>query len=157
MTIHEQSESVSSEASATQISFNWPVRVYYEDTDAGGIVYHARYLHFLERARTEWLRQFGFNQHTLKEQNTVFVVRDMSLKFMQPAKLDDELTVTVEILNIKKASIQMQQSIYEGEHKKLLAQVTVACLDADLLKPKAMPAEIRRAIEEKNTNEGVNL
>jgi len=155
--IHEHFEKKSNAVLPTQIAFKWPIRVYYEDTDAGGIVYHARYLHFLERARTEWLRQFGFNQHTLKEQNTVFVVRDMSLKFMQPAKLDDELTITVEILNIKKASIQMQQSIYEGEHKKLLAQVTVACLDAELLKPKAMPAEIRRAIEEKNINEGVNL
>ena len=130
--------------------FTWPVRVYYEDTDAGGIVYHARYLHFLERARTEWLRNLGFDQSTLKqnEQNTVFVVRDMSLKFVQPARLDDELSVTVEIVNTKKASLQMQQVIYDGEHKKLLAQVTVACLDAQNLKPKALPDGIRQAIKE---------
>ena len=96
------------------------------------------------------LRNLGFDQSTLKqnEQNTVFVVRDMSLKFMQPARLDDELSVSVEIVNIKKASIQMQQLIFDGEHKKLLAQVTVACLDAHNLKPKALPDDIRQAIKE---------
>lgn len=129
--------------------FTWPVRVYYEDTDAGGIVYHARYLHFLERARTEWLRSLGFDQSILKEkeQNTVFVVRDMSLKFIRPARLDDQLHVSVEILSMKKASMQMQQVIYDGEHKLLVAQVTVACLDAQRLKPKALPSVIGQAIQ----------
>ena len=131
-------------------TFIWPVRVYYEDTDAGGIVYHARYLHFLERARTEWLRLIGFDQSNLaeSEHNIVFVVRDMSLKFIRPARLDDQLTVSVEIVSIKRASLVMQQYIYDGQHKKLLAQVTVACLDAQNFKPIALPESIRWAIHE---------
>ncbi len=132
--------------------FSLPVRVYYEDTDAGGVVYHARYLHFLERARTEWLRQFGFNQIELKEQSTVFVVRDMTLKFVKPARLDDLLTVTVEVTAVKNASLQIQQTIFDGQGQKLLAQVTIACLDARQFKPKPLPSDVRQSIQIKEQN-----
>ena len=121
-------------------TFQWPLRVYFEDTDAGGIVYHARYLYFLERARTEWLRNLGFNQSELQKQQTVFVVRDMNIKWIDPARLDDELIVHVRIEKIKKASLIMHQSIVCGDVKKLSAQVTIACLNSETMKPDAIPA-----------------
>jgi len=126
--------------------FNWPVRVYFEDTDAGGIVYHARYLYFLERARTEWLRELGFNQSTLKQQNVLFVVRDMTIKWQKPALLDESLTVTVAVTQIKKASLKMQQVIQCDGEIKVQAEVTVACIDELNKKPMAMPAAILKVI-----------
>jgi len=122
--------------------FNWPVRVYFEDTDAGGIVYHARYLYFLERARTEWLRELGFNQSLLKQQNVLFVVRDMNIKWQKPAELDDALTVNVNIIAVKKASLKMQQTIQTESEQKLHADVTIACIDATNKKPMAIPQAI---------------
>ena len=128
--------------------FQWPVRVYFEDTDAGGIVYHARYLYFLERARTEWLRQLGFNQSELQRQGVVFVVRDMNIKWLKPALLDEKLDVTVEIEKLKKASLVMNQSIHCANHKKLKASVTIACLNNQKLNPMAIPSKIINAINE---------
>ena len=122
--------------------FNWPVRVYFEDTDAGGIVYHARYLYFLERARTEWLRELGFNQSLLKQQNVLFVVRDMNIKWQKPAELDDALTVSVNIVAVKKASLKMQQTIQTENEQKLHVDVTIACIDATNKKPMAIPQAI---------------
>jgi len=130
--------------------FEWPIRVYYEDTDAGGIVYHARYLYFLERARTEWLRDAGFNQSVLKQQKLIFVVRDMQIKWQQPAVLDELLTVTAEVVQIKKASMIMTQTITCGDEKKVQAQVTIACVNSDTKKPMAMPDEILQAIAVSN-------
>lgn len=126
--------------------FEWPVRVYYEDTDAGGIVYHARYLYFLERARTEWLREAGFNQSELKQQNAIFVVRDMQIKWQKPATLDELLTVTTEVTQIKKASMVMAQTIACGNEQKIQASVTVACVHGETKKPMAMPNEIIKVI-----------
>lgn len=128
-------------------SFIWPIRVYFEDTDAGGIVYHARYLYFLERARTEWLRNLGFNQSELQQQGIVFVVRDMNIKWINPAGLDDELIVHVRIEKMKKASLIMQQVIMCGETKKLSAEVTIACLNSSTMKPAAIPAKIINAFD----------
>jgi acyl-CoA thioester hydrolase len=122
--------------------FSWPVRVYFEDTDAGGIVYHAQYLHFLERARTEWLRNLGFNQSELKLQGILFVVRDMAIKWINPARLDDELIIKVSIEQINKASLIMKQVIMCGNIKKLTARVTIACLDGVNMKPTAIPKNI---------------
>jgi acyl-CoA thioester hydrolase len=127
-------------------SFNWPVRVYFEDTDAGGIVYHARYLYFLERARTEWLRDLGFNQSILKQQNVMFVVRDMNIKWQKPALLDDALNVCVSVTGVKKASIKMQQSISTKNEQKVQADVTIACIDAANKKPMAIPQAILELI-----------
>ncbi len=126
--------------------FNWPVRVYFEDTDAGGIVYHARYLYFLERARTEWLRQLGFNQSILKQQNILFVVRDMAIKWQKPAILDDALTVSLNVVSVKKASLKMQQKITVGDEQKLQADVTIACINATNKKPMAIPQAILELI-----------
>lgn len=126
----------------TEPSFHWPVRVYYEDTDAGGIVYHARYLYFLERARTEWLRQTGYSQRELKLQGVIFVVHSMNVKWISPAQLDDQLLVNVKIEKIKKASIQFEQTITLAGQQKLSATVLVACLNANNMKPSAIPSEI---------------
>ncbi|EAT11747.1 tol-pal system-associated acyl-CoA thioesterase [Bermanella marisrubri] len=125
--------------------FSWPIRVYYEDTDAGGIVYHAQYLHFLERARTEWLRQLGFNQVELKAQNILFVIRDMNIKWQMPAKLDDELIVVIEQVQVKKASFTMQQVIYKNHQVLVKADVTIACLQVESMKPQPLPEAVRIA------------
>lgn len=127
-------------------NFSWPVRVYFEDTDAGGIVYHARYLQFLERARTEWLRGLGFNQSELKRQGVVFVVRDMQINWLSPALLDDALQVNVQIQKAKKASFIMTQQILLGDEQKLKASVTIACLNSQTLKPLAIPLNIIAAM-----------
>lgn len=128
-------------------NFSWPVRVYFEDTDAGGIVYHARYLHFLERARTEWLRKLGFNQSELKQQGVVFVMRDMQIKWLLPALLDEALQVDVKIQKVKKASFLMVQNIQMDGQQKLKASVTIACLNSHTLKPLAIPKNIIAAID----------
>jgi acyl-CoA thioester hydrolase len=127
-------------------NFSWPVRVYYEDTDAGGIVYHARYLYFLERARTEWLRQIGFNQSILKHQGLLFVVRDMQIKWCSSAQLDQELDVSIHSIIFKKASMTMEQNITCGSVEKVKASVTIACLNSQTMKPTAIPEIILSAM-----------
>lgn len=127
-----------------ELPFTLPVRVYFEDTDAGGIVYHARYLYFLERARTEWLRDLGFNQSELQKQNVVFVIRDMQIKWQAPARLDDELLVSVRVDKIKNASMVMSQTITSGNVTHVSATVTIACLQGSTMKPMAIPQDIIR-------------
>jgi acyl-CoA thioester hydrolase len=120
--------------------FSWPTRVYWEDTDAGGVVYHAQYVAFLERARTEWLRSRGHGQQLMREEHDlVFAVRSMQLDFLRPARLDDLLTVTVEIRTCKRASVVFAQSIRRGEEMLLTAEVRVAVLTASSFRPKAAP------------------
>jgi tol-pal system-associated acyl-CoA thioesterase len=132
------------------VSFDWPVRVYYEDTDAGGIVYYANYLRFLERARTEWLRSLGFEQEVLRQQGILFVVREISLKYKSSARLDDELSVSVALEKMGKASFQLSQKVYRvgaGSAVELVsAFVTIACID-DQSKPRSIPAEIVAALQ----------
>jgi acyl-CoA thioester hydrolase len=123
-------------------AFAFPIRVYWEDTDAGGVVYHARYLHFLERARTEWLRAAGVGQQQLREgEGVVFVVRAMQLEFNAPARLDDLLTATVVPLERRSASFVVGQALRrEPEARALVeARVRVACLDAAAFRPRPIP------------------
>ncbi|PPC83176.1 MAG: tol-pal system-associated acyl-CoA thioesterase [Methylotenera sp.] len=128
--------------------FVFPVRVYYEDTDAGGVVYHSRYLNFMERARTEWLRAAGFAQSALREQEQVlFVVHSMQLQFKKPARLDDQLQVVSRLIEMKRGSFSCQQQILCGETILIEAQVKVACVDADLFKPTGIPARLKIALE----------
>ncbi len=123
--------------------FCWPVTVYYEDTDAGGIVYHSNYLKFFERARTEFLRSLGVSQQTLLEQNIGFVVRHMDIDFLQGARLDEQLTVTTSISDLKKASITFCQEIVNPKGKTLCkTMVKVACIDTEKMRPKAIPQSI---------------
>ncbi|RXR04313.1 tol-pal system-associated acyl-CoA thioesterase [Pseudoxanthomonas composti] len=111
--------------------FSWPTRVYWEDTDAGGVVYHAQYVAFLERARSEWVRALGYSQETLRlEQDLVFAVRAMQLDFLRPARLDDLLQVSVQVRQCRRASVIFDQAVTRGEETLLKAQVRVASLSA---------------------------
>jgi len=127
-------------------AFTWPVRVYYEDTDFGGVVYHANYLRFLERGRTEWLRHLGFEQDVLRARLGVqFVVVGMRLAFHRPARFNHELTVSVKVTDIKRASMMFDQAIIDASNENALvctAQVRTACVDSVTLKPKPLPREI---------------
>jgi acyl-CoA thioester hydrolase len=120
--------------------FTWPVRIYYEDTDAGGIVFYANYLKFFERARTEWLRAAGVNQQALAEQDgAIFVVKNASIDYHAPAKLDDVLNLTLSIEKLGRASVQFTQQAWRGEVLLASASVKVGCVDAATLRPRSLP------------------
>jgi tol-pal system-associated acyl-CoA thioesterase len=123
--------------------FRWPVRVYYEDTDAGGVVYHASYLAFYERARTEMLRQHHFNQQALLEEQVAFVVRRMTIDFVAAARLDDLLEIQSEVTAMTRATMTFSQRIVNAEGKVLNeADVLIACINPHLMKPIALPKSI---------------
>ena len=123
--------------------FSWPSRVYWEDTDAGGVVYHAQYLAFLERARTDWLRARGKGQELLRaEHDLVFAVRAIRFDFRNPARLDDALRVTVALRECRRASLVLAQSVRRGDDLLLDAEVRVAALSAATFRPKAIPQSL---------------
>ncbi len=123
--------------------FRWPVRVYYEDTDAGGVVYHASYLAFYERARTEMLRQHHFNQQVLLEEQVAFVVRRMTIDFVAAARLDDLLEIQTKVTSMTRATMTFSQRIVNAEGKVLNeAEVLIACINPHLMKPIALPKSI---------------
>ncbi len=124
--------------------FRWPVRVYWEDTDAGGVVYHASYLRFMERARSEWMRQLGVDQSGLRQATGLaFMVRDMQLDFHKAALLDDELSVTVEVKQQRAASILFAQAITNAAGDRLVtATVRVACVDLQRMRAAPIPADL---------------
>lgn len=125
---------------------DFPVRVYYEDTDAGGVVYHARYLHFFERARTEYLRKLGFSQSMLMQAwDIAFVVKTISIDFLSPARLDDALQVKTTIAEIRRASLVFTQHLVLGEKVLCQANISVACVALSQMKPTAIPASIQQA------------
>ncbi len=122
--------------------FIWPVRVYYEDTDSGGVVYYANYLKFMERARTEWLRSRGFEQDRLIEQEGVlFAVRYVEVDFLQPARFNDALVVSAKLAENRRASLTFVQEIRREQDAQLLCrgEVKVACLDARRFRPAPIP------------------
>jgi acyl-CoA thioester hydrolase len=126
--------------------FLWKVRVYYEDTDLGGVVYHANYLKFMERARTEFLRSLGFEQDVLRNHHSVqFVVVDAALKFRRPARFNDELTVSAAVKKRSAASLTFHQEVRGPDGAELCTgEIRVACIDADTFKPRPLPGEILR-------------
>jgi acyl-CoA thioester hydrolase len=126
------------------LRFDWPVRVYWEDTDAGGVVYHASYLRFMERARTEWLRRLGVDQMAFKQATGLaFMVHRMEIDFLRPALLDDELMVSVEVKERRSASILFAQSITRTDGTALIqAQVRAACVDLKRMRPAPIPVDI---------------
>ena len=133
------------ERSARQKPFTWNARVYWEDTDGGGVVYHANYLRFLERARTEWLRAKGFDQSALlRSKRLVFAIYAMKLEFLKPARLDDLLEIDVCLLNCRRASFAVTQRIRDVRSGAELcrAEVEVACLDAEAFRPIPIPDEL---------------
>ncbi len=125
--------------------FFWPVRVYYEDTDCGGVVYYANYLKFMERARSEWLRSLGFEQdRLLQQEGIVFAVRRVAMDFMHPARFNDALLVNSRIIQRRKVSLTFQQKIFREADEKLLVRgdVQVACIDMESFKPVSLPEKI---------------
>lgn len=131
--------------------FCWPVRVYYEDTDSGGVVYYANYLRFLERARTEMLRSFGFEQDRIKqEQGVIFAVHSVAIKYEKPAVFNDELMITSTITSLRRASLTFSQRIHRqpDQLQCCSAEIVVACLDAEHFSATAMPADILTTLKQ---------
>lgn len=127
----------------SEAAFTWPVRVYWEDTDAGGVVYYANYLKFLERARSEWLRALGIGQAELAERDGIlFVVRRVEADYLRPARYDDALTVACRLAEVGRASLEMTQAIRRDDVVLLTARVRVACVTAGQIKPARIPAHV---------------
>jgi acyl-CoA thioester hydrolase len=121
--------------------------VYWEDTDAGGVVYYANYLKFMERARSEWLRALGFEQDVLRDEaGVVFVVRRVEVDYLLPARFNDQLDVSVALLELGRASLVLTQSLSRGDTRLVAAQVTLACVDATRFKPVKIPAPILQVL-----------
>lgn len=132
--------------------FEFPVRVYWEDTDAGGIVFYANYLKFFERARTEWLRAAGVEQHQLREDTgVIFVVAATSLRYAAPARLDDLLTITVEPEPAGRASLVVRQRALRGDTLLCEGEIRIGCVRADDLKPQRLPGSVIAAIQAATT------
>lgn len=129
--------------------FHFNVRVYYEDTDAGGVTYYANYLKFCERARTEWLRHLGFSQQALATgQGIFFVVRSVSLDYLQSARLDDALQVSVAVEKLGRASIDFSQTIQRDGVMLARCKTRVACVSGTVFKPCELPADIQQAVRQ---------
>ena len=128
--------------------FTWTVRVYYEDTDTGGVVYYANYLKFFERARSEWLRAAGFGQQTLaEEQGLQFVVARIECDYKRPAKLDDVIQLDVRVVQAGRVSVTFEQIARRGDDVLATARVRAGCVDTKTLAPKPMPAPMFAAMK----------
>ena len=146
-----------------QKEFSWPVRVYYEDTDSGGVVYYANYLKFMERARSELLRDIGFEQDELQQElGIIFAVHSANIQYKKPARFNDELNVVTSLTTLGKASIDFKQSVYlQASHHDnapvggLLcdADIKIACLNSEKFSPQIIPASIIQKINHKLTEE----
>lgn len=126
-----------------QHEFSWPVRVYWEDTDAGGVVYHASYVRFLERGRSEWLRALGIHQQALAtDRDLLFAIRALQLDFLRAARLDDALIVRTVLSQRRGASLVFQQEIRRGDEILLRAEVRAVCLSASAFRPQPLPPDL---------------
>jgi len=124
-------------------AFALPVRVYYQDTDAGGVVFHGRYLSFFERARTEWLRHLGFDVRQLAEHDGVlFIVRELRVSYLRPAQVDDLLTVTAAVQNLGRAQFTLDQRVLRGADLLAQGSVNLACVSVQELKPARVPLRL---------------
>jgi acyl-CoA thioester hydrolase len=123
--------------------FRFTLRVYWEDTDAGGVVFFANYLKFFERARTEWLRSLGFGQERLRlDTGAIFVVADTSVRYLSPARLDDLLELTVQIVDAGRASMTIAQQAWRGDELLAQGSIRIGCVDAGTFKPRRIPNEL---------------
>ena len=122
------------------------MRIYIEDTDPGGIVYYVNYLKFMERARTEFMRSLGFDRSATFNSASMFVVRDLAIRYLSPAFLDDEIRVTVAVANVKGASIGMRQNIFRGENELVDASLSLVWVDRENLMPSRLSKEMRLAL-----------
>ena len=128
--------------------FLFPLRVYIEDTDAGGIVYYVNYLKFMERARTEFMRSLGFGKDYISSSGLMFVVQDVAVQYLQPARLDDELLATVGLRKTGGASMIMHQRVLRGDSLLVEGDIKIACVDMYNLKPKRIPANVLERLRE---------
>lgn len=127
--------------------FCWPITIYYEDTDIGGLVYHANYLKYFERARTEQFRSYGVKQQQLLQQQVAFVVRHMDIDFIKGATLDDKLTVETTVIELKRATLSLIQQLVDDEGNVFCrARVKLACINPNKMKPIAIPTTIQSEI-----------
>jgi len=131
--------------STAKSNFILPVRVYFQDTDAGGVVYHASYVNFLERARTEWLRECYSYSNTglMREFGMVFVVRSLKLDYIKPAFLDDLLTVSAQLKNIGRSRVTLCQNVLRNEDVLVEAEIDLVCVTTDNFKPVSVPEILR--------------
>ena len=124
-------------------AFEWPVRIYWEDTDAGGIVFYANYLKFMERARTEWLRAAGVGQQALADgHDLIFVVTDTRLRYRAPARLDDLLHVSVEPVELGRARLVLAQRVRLGDATLVEGEIAVACVERATMRPRRIPSDL---------------
>ncbi|BEU22483.1 tol-pal system-associated acyl-CoA thioesterase [Paraburkholderia sp. 22B1P] len=138
---------MSDSQSGARIGFIWPIRVYYEDTDAGGIVFYANYLKFFERARTEWLRACGVDQRKLAEESgALFVVRSTALDYLAPARLDDMLRIVSRIERLGRASVDFAQEAWRDDTLLATGTIRVGCVDSKSMKPAAIPPPVHAAL-----------
>jgi len=129
------------------MKFDWPVQIYWEDTDAGGVVYHSQYLNFMERARTEFLRSLGLMQTVLRDEfGILFVVRDIQIRFKKPAKFDDALNVNTALIKVGRSLLEFEQNIYRGDEHLIAAKVDVVCIGADSFRPVSIPEKMMRLL-----------
>ncbi len=127
----------------SQSEFLWPVRVYYEDTDAGGVVFYANYLKYMERARTEWLRSMGYEQDDLLTKDVLFAVRHVDIDYLHPARFNDSLSVSSKILAVSRVSIKFEQTVSNSLRVLCRATIKVVCLEASRFRLTALPIEIK--------------
>ena len=131
-----------------RVIFEWIARVYFEDTDSGGVVYHANYLKFMERARTEWLRKLGLNQIKLKQENKVmFVVRKIDIQYKIPARFNDELLIQTDCVKTTDYSIMLEQNILRDKQTITEGSVEIVCINSDLFKPVRIPKKAKQLME----------
>ena len=127
---------------------HWPIRIYYEDTDSGGVVYHSNYLKFMERSRTEWLRDFEIDQKALKDNlNLMFVVHEIDIKFIRPAVFNDETEVQTKLEKLGSVKIELEQKIFRSSELLIESRVVVASVNSISMKPMRIPNEIKLLME----------
>ena len=129
------------------MEFSLPVRVYIEDTDAGGIVYYVNYLKFMERSRTEYMRAMGFDKNFVFNEELLFVVRDVAVTYLSPAVLDDELQVTSAVSEVRGATVTMRQTVNRGSEVLVEGDVKIACVDKISKKPRRLPPAMRDVLD----------
>jgi acyl-CoA thioester hydrolase len=131
----------------TLAAFRFPIRIYWEDTDAGGVVFYANYLKFFERARTEWLRAAGVQQQALRDETgAMFVVAEVQTSYLAPARLDDEIAVTVVVTELGAASMVLEQQAWRGSTLLATGRIRIGCVDGVSMRPRRIPAQVVTAI-----------